>query len=385
MTISILMFCPQFRPIVGGTERQAEKLARALATKGIQVRILTPRFSSDTLLWEEEDGVEIVRFPLFNLRHSIPWLRGLGPFNLLLLQWQVMRAVSVHLGKADLVHAHIASPMTAFAMQAAHKSGVPVICKIASASKINDFSQTAGIGLGGKQICSSMIKGITKWIAITRPVAEVLKQWQAREDSIVFIPNGVETPQKRQREPTVLARNFLYLGRLSANSNRDVPTVICSFERLADSISDVELTLVGDGDQFHEIAVLVANSRHCERITMPGFQEPDQWLQWADCFLLPSRSEGLSNALLEAMSYGLACIANDIPPNREVLNDGEAGILVPVEDADNLFSAMQSVAEDEHLGSSYGHAAMQRVKNTYSIESVADQYVELYKEIMASN
>lgn len=385
MSISILMFCPQFRPIVGGAERQAEKLARALAAKGIQVRILTPRFSPDTPLREEDGELDIVRFPLFDLCRLIPWLRGLGPFNLLLLRWQVMRAVSVHLDEADLLHTHIASPMSAFAMQAAHKSGVPVICKIALASNINDFSQTAAIGLGGKQICSSMIKNMTRWIAITRPVAEVLKKWQAPEERIVFIPNGVELPKEQSRRPIVLVKKFLYLGRLSVNINRDVPTLIRAFDRLADCILDVELTLVGDGDQFQEIAVLVANSRHCDRIAMPGFQEPEQWLQWADCFVLPSRREGLSNALLEAMSYGLPCIANDIPPNREVLKDGEAGILVPVEDVDKLFSAMQSVAEDEQLGTSWGHAAMQRVHSTYSIESVANQYVELYKEIMASN
>lgn len=385
MTISILMFCPQFRPLIGGAERQAEKLARALVAKGIRVKILTPRYSPETPLQEVEGGLKIIRFPLYDLCRQIPWMRGLGLLNLLTLRWQVMRAVALHIDKTDILHAHIASPITAFAMHAANSFGVPVICKVASASDVNDFSQTAIIGPGGKLICSSMIRRMSRWIAITKPVAEILKQWRVPEKLIVSIPNGVELPKGQQCCTTYPATKFLYLGRLSAKINRDVYTLIRAFDLLANCMPDIELAIIGDGDQYQETATLIKKCRHRDRIQLPGLQEPDPWLQWADCFVLPSRREGLSNALLEAMSYGLPCIANDIPPNREVLKDGEAGILVPVKDVDKLLLAMKSVAEDANLGSFYSHAAVQRVLNTYSIESVASQYIELYKELIDLN
>jgi len=114
---------------------------------------------------------------------------------------------------------------------------------------------------------------------------------------------------------------------------------------------------------------------------MPGQQQPDTWLKWADCFVLPSRREGLSNALLEAMSFGLPCIANDIPPNREVLDDGSGGVLVPVGDEDELYDAMWSMVTDIEHATAMGQAALRRVESRFAIDSVADRYIDLYGQL----
>lgn len=377
------MFSPQFRPVIGGAERQAEKLATALAVKGVRVRIITPRYSPEVPLRETVDGVELIRFPLLDLCRKMPKIRGLGPLNLRLLRRQVARSVTANIANADLLHCHIASPMTAFAMQAAVKKGKPVICKIAMAGEKNDFTATRGTGIGGRQLCDSMVRQMSRWIAISKPVEDVLRQWQVPDDKIVAIPNGVVLPDRRsQREPAA-ARKFLYLGRLSANTARDVPTLIRAFDQLAERIPDAQLALVGDGDQFQETAKQVAACRNSERISMPGFQKPEPWLQWADCFVLPSRREGLSNALLEAMSYGLPCIANDIPPNREVLNDGKAGLLVPVGAQEELLQAMQKMAGSKITCGKMSQSALHRVYGTYGIESIADNYIKLYQNILA--
>ena len=78
------------------------------------------------------------------------------------------------------------------------------------------------------------------------------------------------------------------------------------------------------------------------------------------------------------MAQGLACIANDIPSNREVLNDGSAGVLMPVGNVDRLHIAMRRFAIEDKMG----HAASQRVRERYSIEAVAEQYVELYQQLL---
>ena len=385
MTISILMFCPQFRPLVGGAERQAEKLAKTLIAKGIRVKIITPRYSVDVSEHEYEEGLEIYRFSLFDLNRIFPGLRGIGWINLRLIRLQIMRAVSAHLKDVDLVHTHIASPLSAFTMQAAARAKTPVICKVAMAGEESDFSATAAIGLGGRSICSSMAKHMTRWIAITRPVAEALQQWQIPKERIVFIPNGVELPVDAVEYKNRPAKRYLYLGRLSKNTARDVPTLIRAFDRLASKHPEVELALVGNGDQFQETVELVGQCTHKDRIKMPGFQEPEPWLKWADCFVLPSRREGLSNALLEAMAHGLPCIANDIPPNREVLQDAKAGILVPVEDEELLFEKMLKMAESKEDVSLFSKAALHRVRGTYSIKAVAEQYIHLYGELVANH
>ncbi|MGH9959411.1 MAG: glycosyltransferase, partial [Pyrinomonadaceae bacterium] len=170
---------------------------------------------------------------------------------------------------------------------------------------------------------------------------------------------------------------------LSTNAQRDVPTLVRAFDRLATTHPDVELAIVGGGELFEETRRLAETCAARDRIHLPGFDHPEKWLAWADCFVLPSRREGLSNALLEAMSVGLPCIANDIPPNREVLANGEAGILVPVEDLDALEKAMCAMAEKSAVAQHYSRMASERAKQCYSIQAVAASYLELYRTLHA--
>jgi glycosyltransferase involved in cell wall biosynthesis len=198
----------------------------------------------------------------------------------------------------------------------------------------------------------------------------------------VRIPNGVDLPDNlAQHESGKVARRFLYLGRLSTNSRRDIPTLIRAFDRVAARHTDIELALVGNGDLFGDTLALVNACVARDRIQVPGFDTPNKWLSWADCFVLPSRTEGLSNALLEAMAAGLPCIANDIPPNREVLNNGEAGILVPVSDEDRLVEAMEKMASDPVHADLVRTAALKRVSSHYGIKSVAACHMALYEEL----
>jgi glycosyltransferase involved in cell wall biosynthesis len=97
--------------------------------------------------------------------------------------------------------------------------------------------------------------------------------------------------------------------------------------------------------------------------------------------VLPSRREGLSNALLEAMASGLPCIANDIPPNREVLDGGRAGLLVPVEDEEALLKALRGLVTDADNARMWGKRARDRVISTYTIDAVAARYDDLYHRL----
>jgi len=380
------MFCAQFRPIVGGAERQAEKLSRALVQRGLRVTVLTPRLVRDTPMFEEDLGVRIHRFPLFDLCRRLPTVRGLGPLNLLMLRAQTIRAVSRHLLDADIVHMHIASSMSAFALQAARRKGVPSLCKVAVAGTKNDLGELCKIGIGGAYLAKKMVQQLPCWVATTQLVYDSLLTWGVMPERVVSIPNGVELGCEEvliQRPGS--PRRFLYLGRLSMNIQRDTQTLVRAFDRLADYMPDVELALVGDGDLYQETAAQVSQTRNRSRIHMPGLQSPEPWLQWADSFVLPSRYEGLSNALLEAMAHGLPCIANDIPQNREVLANGEAGILVPVGDEDRLLDAMRRMTVDSVYAGVIRRRSMERVADCYSINSVAERYFDLYKKLIHKN
>jgi glycosyltransferase involved in cell wall biosynthesis len=97
----------------------------------------------------------------------------------------------------------------------------------------------------------------------------------------------------------------------------------------------------------------------------------------AALFVQPSELEGLSIGLLEAMSYGLPCIASDIPENREVV--GNVGLVFRNKDVDSLELVLSSALRDLTDASRVGAAGRQRVKALFSWERVVDQLETLYQ------
>ncbi len=384
MTTSVLMFCPQYLPVIGGAERQAEKLSIALAKHGCRVVVITPQIVANSPLREEYEGIIVERFPLFNMTRKLPWLRGVGLLNLFILNLQIKRVLAKRIDDYDIVHSHIASPLTYFAMLVANKEKKPILCKVAAAGEYNDLNKIKKIGFGGIPIVKNIVKKMPIWVATTKAVKKSLLQHNIPQSRIISIPNGVEyTTSELPVKSWNNSIRFLYLGRLSSATGRDIPTLIHSFNSLASQYEKVELAIVGDGDLYNNIKLLADKSKYRERIHLPGLQTPDPWLEWAQCFVLPSRREGLSNALLEAMAAGLVCIANDIPPNREVLDDGNAGFLVPIENTKALTSAMKNLIDSKDLFKQYQKLSLERIKNHYSIDSVAEQYIQLYRSLIS--
>ena len=384
MNFSVLMFCPQFRPFVGGAERQAEKLGAALAEAGCRVTILTPRLDPNSPDSEQMHHLRIERFALTDLSRRYP-VPGIALLNIPYIIWQIARAVGPRLEGTDVLHCHLASLQTGAAALAGRIARVPVLCKAATADQRSDLGQIEKTGTSGWLVAWLVRTCIQTWVATTAAVELALIRAGVEPADIVRIPNGVELPPDLNTEGRgERVRAFLYMGRLSANTGRDVPTLVRAFDRLAATHTDVELAIVGGGELLEETRRLVETCAARDRIHLPGFDQPEKWLAWADCFVLPSRREGLSNALLEAMGAGLTCIANDIPPNREVLDDGNAGVLVPVENCEALEAAMREMVEHDGKAMDFGVKAKQRALRCYSIRAVADQYARLYASLVAS-
>ncbi len=375
------MFCPQFRPVIGGAERQAEKLAHALVEAGCRVTILTPRIDPDSPNREVASGVMIARFPFSDLARRYP-VPGVAVLNIPYILWQIVRALRPYLKDADVLHCHIASLQTAGAALAGRLAGVPTLLKAAMADHRSDLGEIEKSGASGRPVAWLVRTLVRTWVATTAAVEEALIRAGVAAKNIVCIPNGVELPNDLASErPTEVVRRFLYCGRLSTNTQRDVPTLIKAFDRLAVACPEAELAIVGGGDLLEETRKLAKACASSDRIHLPGFDHPEKWLSWADCFVLPSRREGLSNALLEAMAAGLPCIANDIPPNREVLKNGEAGVLVPVGDEEKLTAAMQRMVSAAAHADTMRAAALNRVCSQYGIRAVATRYIALYQEL----
>lgn len=103
-------------------------------------------------------------------------------------------------------------------------------------------------------------------------------------------------------------------------------------------------------------------------------------LTHARSFLFPSRIEGFSIALLEAMAAGLPILASDIPPNREAL--GPDVPLLPVGDVPRWAEAIRAIEQPGAAPAAVGEAHRQRVRALFSWEQVADQTLAIYRTIL---
>ncbi len=104
---------------------------------------------------------------------------------------------------------------------------------------------------------------------------------------------------------------------------------------------------------------------------------------WAKCHIavLPSYREGLPKSLLEAAACGLPMVATDVPGCREIVRDGETGLLVPPRDAESLAAALERLAGDAVLRRRMGAAARELVERALSDEVVAEQTLALYRSL----
>ena len=102
----------------------------------------------------------------------------------------------------------------------------------------------------------------------------------------------------------------------------------------------------------------------------------------AQIVCLPSYHEGLPKSLLEAAASGCAIIASDIPGCREIIREGETGLLTPPKDSGALANGLQVLIEDARLRQRLGLSARNLVSNDFSSSKVAEETLQVYAELL---
>ncbi|MBL4757456.1 MAG: glycosyltransferase [Rhizobiales bacterium] len=105
-------------------------------------------------------------------------------------------------------------------------------------------------------------------------------------------------------------------------------------------------------------------------------------LRCADIGVFPSHEEGFSNALIEQMAAGLAIVASDVGGNAEALDEGRAGIIVPPKEPTALAKAIGRLIEEPDTRKSFGETARARAFENYTIARCADDYENVYRELL---
>lgn len=200
----------------------------------------------------------------------------------------------------------------------------------------------------------------------------------------LVIPNGIDLAPFLAVPPVERTlRTIGTVGRLRPVKGSDL--LLEAFSRV--HFDGLELRLAGplykEGSPNRE---LWGKQLYETRRNDPGVQfvgevhDIPAFHQSIDLFVLPSRSEGMSNALIEAMASGLPIIATAVGGNPETLGHGEAGLLVPP-DATAIAEAIQSLLDDPEKARDFGHRARARAQREYSLETMVRRYEQFYQEM----
>lgn len=226
-------------------------------------------------------------------------------------------------------------------------------------------------------------------IAVSRGVAEGLRGFgvDAARVHVQHNPISLDAIRERaelasglseaSRVPTVIT-----VGRLA--EQKDHHTLLRAFALVRRQM-EARLILVGEGPLRADLSSLVQQLGIVESVEFAGWQDnPFALLESADLFVLSSRYEGFGNVLVEAMACGLPVVSTDCPSGpSEILQDGAAGLLVPVGDANALADAMTSVLMDRELRDRLVAEAHRRAPE-FDISVIGPEYESLLRSFVAA-
>lgn len=191
---------------------------------------------------------------------------------------------------------------------------------------------------------------------------------------MVIVPGGFPTqeffPASGDAE-----YDFVLVGRLSEVKQVDV--FLDAIARVASKHPEVRALVVGDGPDKNALEAQADALALDEQVTFAGWQEDvASWLRRAKVFVLTSSSEGLSQALLQAMMCGLAAVVSNVGDLGDVVVDGQNGYLVDNIDAETFAACFQQLLEDAELLAQFRAAALESTL-VYHVDEVADAWAPI--------
>lgn len=183
-------------------------------------------------------------------------------------------------------------------------------------------------------------------------------------------------------------RIILTVGRLAANERyKGVDTLIQALAQLKREIPDVQLIVVGEGDDRARLEGLARAMGISDRVSFLGRLSTEELItcyRRADVFAMPSRGEGFGFVFLEAMACGKPVIGGAHGGTCDIIEDGVNGFLVPYSDTDKLAHVLCRLLTDDSLRSEMGERARETVCREYLFERFQNRLEQLLEPLCAS-
>ncbi len=326
------------------------------------------------------DALDIVRHP-FDIQRSPLSMTNIKAFKQLK---QIMREENF-----DIVHCH--SPMGGvLARLAANSVGISPVIYTA-----HGFHFYKGAPFINKKLFKLIEMFFFRYtdaiITINKEDYYAALKFKSHKGGNVYYVPGVgvntlalqKTEQKRQEILQEIKANdssilLVSVGELNKNKNHKV--VISALSKLQNP--NIHYLLCGIGSKRNMLSLMAIDKRIEKNVHFLGYRsDVPQLLKSCDIFIMPSYREGLSLALMEAMSAGLPCIASKIRGNVDLIEDGVGGYLCDPSDINGLAKVINVLAVDGSLRKAMGLSNLETIKK-FDVENVKLEVKKIYKEVL---
>lgn len=370
--LRVAMIIQSYLPRLGGAERQLRAVAQRMDACGLEIHIITRRYPG-LAAFERIDGIPVYRM-------AVP-----GPKPVASLAFTLSALLLLRRLRPNLIHAHELLSPTTTAVAAKRLWGTSVIAKVLRGGTLGDLAKLKRGRQGRQRI--AMLQQVDAFAVISQEIDRELAEAGIPAERRHFIPNGVDTErfsplpaEERQRLRAELGVGFaplaVYSGRFSAE--KGLAGLVGAWPRVRALAPGAELLLLGSGEEEAKLRAAAG-----EGVRFGGYvADVLPYLQAADAFVLPSKTEGLSNALLEAMACGLPAAATAVGGAPDVITHGVNGLLVPPDDPLQMAEALGGLLRDPALRARLGAQARVKVECDYSMDATVEKLLSLYERLV---
>jgi glycosyltransferase involved in cell wall biosynthesis len=368
-SMRILTTSYEFPPLGGGGAKVVYGLSSRLAARGNEVDLFTMGFRGLPRS-QVVNGVHVRRVPGIRLRMSTCSFAEMIPY-VFFTPFYVLK--NAHAGRYALNHTHFIYPGGIISYVLKKRSGLPYVIT-AHGSDVPNYNPDRFRLLHRilRPIWRKVVADADLILCPSKSIEDLIKASSPNARTRI-IPNAIDTDKFKPREKN--PRNLLIVTRMFERKG-----VQFALRALAELGGEFNINIVGDGPYFDTVKSLAKELKVDAKFW--GHVDNDsaelkELYETAAIFVFTSEAENFPIVLLEAMIAGCAIVTSSGTGCAEVV--GDAGLLVPVKDAQAIKAALLRLKNDPDLVARLGRSARERVIARFSWDGVIDQHLEVYR------
>jgi glycosyltransferase involved in cell wall biosynthesis len=296
------------------------------------------------------------------------------------INWLYNLIVIIRRHKVNLIHSHEFT-MNTYACIVSAFTRIPLIATVHGKNYYGDK-------LRRRVFYRFVSMKAIRMVAVSKNIKDFLvKEIGVEERRITTIYNGIDEKhhcyedEEQFRENLLIKENVPIIGTVgNLYPIKGHTYLLKAAVKVVSVFPDATFLIAGRGELLGKLQEEANQLNIKKNVRFLGFREDiSRILPLMDLFVLPSLSEGLSVALLEAMRAGKPTIATKVGGNAEVIIEGETGLLVPAEDHLSLAGSIIYLLKDKELAQRMGKAGRTRVEREFSLGRMVENYQELYE------